>query len=56
MSDLDQAQALKAKFEALGMAVRAGVDPADAARRLGLDGIRLTGGTPVSLRMPGQED
>lgn len=49
------AQDLKAKFEALGVAVRAGVDPDDAARRLGLEGIRFTGAVPVSLRLPTAE-
>lgn len=43
---------MKAKFDALGMAVRAGVDPDDAAAKLGLDGIEFTGAVPVSLRMP----
>ena len=49
------AVALKEKFDALGVAVRAGVDPADAARRLGLDGIEFTGAVPASLRMPADE-
>lgn len=53
-SATEDAAALKAKFEALGMAVRAGVDPADAASRLGLSGVKFTGGIPVSLRMPGE--
>ncbi len=43
---------MKAKFDALGMAVRAGVDPDDAAAKLGLSGIEFTGAVPVSLRMP----
>ena len=43
---------LKARFDALGVAIRAGVDPDDAARRLGLEGIQFTGATPVSLRQP----
>jgi hypothetical protein len=42
---------LKAKFDALGAAIRSGVDPADAARRLGLGGLTFTGATPVSLRL-----
>lgn len=54
-SATEDAAVLKAKFEALGMAVRAGVDPEDAAGRLGLAGIKLTGGIPVSLRMPQDE-
>lgn len=43
---------LKKKFDALGTAIRAGVSPEDAARRLGLDGIAFTGAVPVSLRVP----
>ena len=49
------ANVLKAKFEALGIAVRAGVDPQDAANRLGLQGVKFTGGIPVALRMPEQD-
>lgn len=55
-SDADQAvqdaQTLKAKFDALGVAVRAGVEPEGAAGRLGLAGIKFTGAVPVSLRVP----
>ena len=46
---------LKAKFDALGVAIRAGVDPAAAAERLGLGGIAFTGAMPVSLRLPENE-
>lgn len=53
--DGESAAELKAKFDALGVAIRSGVDPADAARRLGLEGIEFTGATPVSLRLPEQE-
>jgi hypothetical protein len=49
---LSDADDLKARFDALGVAIRAGVAPEDAARRLGLDGIEFTGATPVSLRQP----
>lgn len=35
---------------ALGQLIRAGADPEDAARRVGLSGLRFTGATPVSLR------
>ena len=52
---VDEAQELKAKFDALGVAVRAGVDPDDAASRLGLEGVKFTGAVPVSLRMPESE-
>lgn len=54
-SPVEDAAAMKAKFEALGVAVRAGVDPEDAANRLGLGGIKLTGAIPVSLRVPERE-
>ena len=52
---VDEAQELKAKFDALGVAVRAGVDPDDAASRLGLGGVKFTGAVPASLRMPESE-
>lgn len=48
----ESAVEMKARFDALGAAIRSGVDPEDAARRLGLDGIEFTGATPVSLRLP----
>lgn len=54
-SDSSDAADLKARFDALGVAIRAGVEPADAARRLNLDGIQFTGATPVSLRQPVDE-
>ena len=46
---------MKAKFDALGVAVRAGVDPANAASLIGLDGVRFTGLQPVSLKNPDGE-
>ncbi len=54
-SDAHVVQTLKAKFEALGIAIRSGVVPEAAAQRLGLTGIEMTGAVPVSLRMPEQE-
>lgn len=48
----EDATAMKAKFDALGVAIRSGVDQEDAAARLGLAGIKFTGATPVSLRLP----
>lgn len=51
-SEVEVAQAQKAKFDALGVAIRAGVDPEDAATRVGLDGIKFTGAMPAMLRMP----
>lgn len=50
-----EAADLKLKFEALGQAVRAGVDPDAAAQMLGLSGVKFTGAVPVSLRMPEME-
>ncbi|WP_306365449.1 phage portal protein [Nocardia sp. CC227C] len=43
---------MKARFDALGVAVRAGVDPIAAAEQLGLDGLVFTGAIPVALRPP----
>lgn len=54
-SAVEDASAMKAKFDALGVAIRAGVDPTDAAQRLGLSGIKFTGATPVALRLPKDE-
>lgn len=49
------ANGMKAKFDALGVAVRAGVDPANAASLIGLGGVRFTGLQPVSLKNPDGE-
>lgn len=38
--------------DALGVLIRAGVDPEDAAARVGLPGVVFTGAVPVSLRLP----
>ena len=54
-AEAEDAATMKAKFDALGVAIRAGVIPADAARRLGLDGITFTGLQPVSLRDPNEK-
>lgn len=43
---------MKAAFDALGTAIRAGVVPESAAALLGLEGIQFTGAVPVSLRLP----
>lgn len=50
-----QAAAFKAKFDALGVAIRAGVEPSNAADRLGLPGLVFTGAVPTSLRLPESE-
>lgn len=54
-SSAEDAQAMRAKFDALGIAVRAGVDPDDAANRLGLSGVKFTGAIPVALRPPADD-
>jgi len=52
-SDATSAAAeLKAKADALGALIRSGVDPEDAAQRVGLTGLVFTGAVPVSLRLP----
>ena len=38
--------------DALGKLVRSGVDPKDAAARVGVVGLKFTGQVPVSLRSP----
>ncbi len=43
---------MKQQFDALGTAIRAGVDPRSAAKAVGLEGIEFTGAVPVSLRIP----
>jgi hypothetical protein len=42
----------KAKADAMGVLIRAGVAPADAAQRVGLGGLAFTGAVPTSLRLP----
>lgn len=51
---LDMSRAKEA-FDALGVAVRAGVDPQSALDVLGMPGVKLTGAVPVSLRLPEAE-
>ena len=51
---LDTSHAKEA-FDALGVAVRAGVDPQSALDVLGIPGVKLTGAVPVSLRLPEAE-
>lgn len=45
----------KDRFDALGVAIRAGVSPTSAAQRVGLSGVEFTGAVPAMLRMPGEE-
>lgn len=50
----DPASDLKSRFEALGLAVRAGADPEEAAAKLGLEGISFPN-VPVTVRIPESE-
>jgi hypothetical protein len=43
---------IKAKADALGILIRAGVEPNEAATRVGLQGVEFTGAMPTSLRLP----
>ncbi|MDO5066224.1 MAG: phage portal protein [Propionibacteriaceae bacterium] len=54
-ADTADMSGVKQQFEALGQAIRAGVDPAQAAERVGLSGLEFTGAVPVSLRLPEQQ-
>ena len=48
----EDAAAIKAKADAMGVLIRAGVDPENAAAQVGLSGVAFTGAVPVSLRLP----
>jgi A118 family predicted phage portal protein len=48
---LDPAE-LKAAADAMGVLIRAGVKPEDAAEQVGLTGVEFTGAVPTSLRLP----
>ena len=50
----DEAAAVKAKADAMGILIRSGVKPEDAAERVGLGGMKFTGAVPVTLRLPEQ--
>lgn len=50
-----QGDDITARAQALGVLIRAGASPEDAARRVGLGGIAFTGAIPVSLRLPERE-
>lgn len=43
---------IKAQADALGILIRAGVNPEEAASRVGLAGVEFTGAMPTSLRLP----
>lgn len=50
--EVEDAAELQAKADALGVMIRAGIEPADAAAKTGLTGVRFTGAVPTSLRLP----
>lgn len=43
---------VKAAADAMGVLIRSGVEPADAAEQVGLTGVKFTGAVPTSLRLP----
>ncbi len=43
---------MRQRFDALGVAIRSGVDPDEAAAAVGVGGIGFTGAIPVALRPP----
>jgi RES domain-containing protein len=45
-------ETVKAQADAMGVLIRSGVEPHDAAVAVGLGQIRFTGAVPVSLRIP----
>ncbi|AYN59090.1 portal protein [Arthrobacter phage Yang] len=51
----EEASAMKAKADAMGVLIRSGVDAESAAKQVGLDGVEFTGAVPVSLRLPQAE-
>lgn len=53
-TDLENAQVLKAKADALGVLRRAGVNAQEAASAAGLPGIKFDPGMPITLKQPGE--
>ena len=47
---VEDASALKAKADAMGVLIRSGVKPDDAAHRVGLDGMEFWDARPVTLK------
>lgn len=48
--ELNAANVLKAKADALGVLRRAGVDAADAARLSGLEDVKFIPGQPITIK------
>lgn len=53
-TSLSDAGDVKSRADAMGVLIRAGVDPEDAAEKVGLD-VDFTGAVPTSLRLPEAE-
>lgn len=51
----DDPATIKAKSDAMGVMIRAGVEPERAAELAGLVGVTFTGAVPVSLRVPASD-
>jgi hypothetical protein len=49
----DDTADLKKRADAMGVLIRSGVEPVDAAQQAGLTGVRFTDLVPVTLRPPG---
>lgn len=48
----EDAASIRAKADAMGVLIRSGVRPEDAAKAVGFDRLTFTGAVPVSLRLP----
>lgn len=48
----DEGTNVRDAADAMGVLIRAGVDPAEAATRVGFTGMKFTGAVPTSLRLP----
>lgn len=46
---------VKAQADAMGILIRSGVEPLDAAKAVGLNGLGFTGAVPVTLRQPASD-
>jgi hypothetical protein len=54
-TDADDVATMRAKADALGILIRAGMEPETAAKLVGLPGARFTGLQPTTLKAPGSE-
>jgi hypothetical protein len=54
-TEADDVATMRAKADALGILIRAGMEPEAAAKLVGLPGARFTGLQPTTLKAPGSE-